>query len=151
MKNWIFIILALSVSYALPASACEYAEPIACKRPSLALHKQSMGELKKRIKTYGSLLQKFSGLKKSDRKRKCSKTLEIENQMAFIEKYAKRNANQFCEEHVKVLVLQSESLIDHSSPEHKRIKNKKAKLQLIDSAMDVSEALVYYQKKHPFF
>lgn len=134
-----------------PAFACQFAEPIACKQPSLQLDKKSMGELKKRIKSYGSLLQQFSGLKKADKKLKCSKTNEIQYQIAFIEKYAKRNNNQFCEEHVKVLVLQSESLIDLSSSEHKRIKNKKAKLQLIDSGMDVSEALVYYQKKHPFF
>ena len=50
------------------AFACQFAEPIACKQPTLQLNKHSMGELRKRVKTYGSLLQQFSGLKKSDKK-----------------------------------------------------------------------------------
>lgn len=149
MKTVVLLIAILSVS--CHSLACEFAEPIACKRPALTLHKPSMVELKKRLKSYGSLLKKFSGIKSSDKKAKCSKFNEIEHQIAFIEKYAKKNNNQFCEEHVKVLVIQSESLIDLSSAEHKKIKNKKDKLQLIDSGMDVSEALVVYQKKHPFF
>ncbi len=132
-------------------SACEFAEPVACKNPSLTLNKQSMGELKKRLKSYGSLLQQLSGLNKNGKKKRCSKSKEIEQQIAFIEKYAKRNRNQFCQEHVKVLVLQSEALIDLSSKEHQPIKSKKDKLRLIDSGMDVSEALVRYQKKHPLF
>lgn len=130
------------------ASACQFAEPIACKKPSLTLDKRSFGELKKRLKSYGSMLEKYSGQKKKVR---CSKANEIDYQIRFIEKYAKKNRNSFCQEHVKVLVIQTESLIDLESADHKKITSKKARLQLIDSAMDVSEALVYYKTKHPLF
>lgn len=143
-----FVVLALSF-FSVSALSCEFAEPIACKRPSLALHKKSFAQLKQRLKSYGTMLEKLSG--KPKRQMRCSKANEIDYQIKFIEKYAKKNNNYHCEEHVKVLVLQSETLIDLASDDHKRIKSKKAKLQLIDSAMDVSEALVYYKNKHPLF
>lgn len=135
------------IVFASVGFACQFAEPIACKNPTLNLHKKSFGQLKQKLKNYGSVLGKFSKSSKS----RCSKANEIEYQIRFIEKYAKNNNNYFCEEHVKVLVLQSESFIDLQSPDHKEIKNKNAKLKLIDSAMDVSEALVYYKNKHPLF
>lgn len=142
-------ILILICTLSVPASACQFAEPIACKSPSLTLHKRSFSELKKRLKNYGSMLERYSGQPKQ--KTRCSKSNEITYQIQFIEKYAQKNKNYFCEEHVKVLVIQSESLIDLANDDHKRIKSKKAKLELIDSAMDVSEALVYYKNKHPLF
>lgn len=144
MRFFLAFVITFSLSYSW---SCEFAEPIACKNPSLNLHKKSFIQLKDKLKNYGDVLVRYSKSNKS----RCSKAKEIEFQIRFIERYAKRNNNRYCEEHVKVLVIQSESLIDLDSPDNKKVKSKQAKLKLIDSAMDVSEALVYYKNKHPLF
>lgn len=142
------LVIAIAITFSISYSwSCQFAEPIACKNPSLNFHKKSFGQLKEKLKSYGDILGKYSKSSKG----RCSKANEIEFQIRFIEKYARKNNNHYCEEHVKVLVIQSESFIDLDSPDHKTIKSKKAKLKLIDSAMDVSEALVYYKNKHPLF
>jgi hypothetical protein len=142
------LLLAIGVIvYSSLSLACQFAEPIACKHPTLNLHKKSFVQLKEKIKNYSATLGKYSKVSRG----RCSKASEIQYQIRFIEKYAEKNNNYFCEEHVKVMILQSESFIDLQSPDHKGIKNENAKLKLIDSGMDVSEALVYYKNKHPLF
>jgi hypothetical protein len=147
-KNIIFILIG-AIIFSNSAYSCEFAEPIRCKQPSLDLDKGTFDLLKKRIKSFGQVWENNAGLKKKSSQFKCSKSKELDYQIKFIERFAKNNRNQYCEEHVKVLVIQAETLIDLSSSENKRVKNKRARLNLIDSAMDVSEALVYYKNKHP--
>lgn len=142
------LLLAIGIIVFAPFGlACQFAEPIACKHPKLTLHKKSFDQLKVKLKSYSDTLGKYSKTSWN----RCSKANEIQYQIRFIEKYAKNNNNYFCGEHVKVMILQSESFIDLQSPDHKGIKSEDAKLKLIDSAMDVSEALVYYKNKHPLF
>ncbi|MCB9073848.1 MAG: hypothetical protein H6623_09515 [Bdellovibrionaceae bacterium] len=149
MRFLLFVFIYFGCGRALYASTCTFIEPIICKNPSLELDKHTFEQLKKRVKNYRTVWEDNSNFKKKSKQFRCSKAKEIDYQLYFIEKFAKKNQNLFCEEHFKILILQTETLIDSQTAENQSIKGKKAKLQLLDSAMDVSEALVNYKRQHP--
>lgn len=65
-----------------------------------------------------------------------------------IQQFAKSNKGYFCSTHLPLLYYSIDQMTSRTSLEVKKIVNEKAKMDLLNQAMNISEALLYFKNKH---
>jgi hypothetical protein len=138
------------------ARACQLAPLNSCKsQEKVKLEKNTFAALEKTVLKYQSLLdrniKKSPKIKSSSKKNGAAGCFDYHFSGFYfkaIREFARKNRGLFCSSHLPLLYSSIHGLIDRKSSETSLVKEEKAKMDLLEQAMNVSEALLYFKNKH---
>jgi hypothetical protein len=151
------VIIILSLFYlGNTAQACQLAPLNSCRaEEKVQLEKTTFTALEKTVLRYQDLLdrnikkpQKVKNSRKANGAAGCFDYHFSGYYFKAIREFAKKNRGLFCSAHLPLLYSSIHGLVDRKSSETALVKNEKAKMDLLEQAMNVSEALLYFKNKH---
>jgi hypothetical protein len=149
---WV-VSLLISSSAASSPPTCQLKPLNSCERQDLVkLEEKTFKDLDRGILRYQDLLDKhLAKLQKGKAPaavNSCFSYHFTNYYLKAIRSFAKGNKGYFCSQHLPLLYSSINSLVDKNSVEGRLIKAEKAKMDLLEQAMNVSEALLYFKNKH---
>lgn len=150
-----FLFLFASASI---AEACKPRPLEACARQSLVnLEKSTFNKLDQRTKAYQKKLDKHLARAIKAAVPWKGKPLKMDscfnNHFAVyyldaMKSFSRSRRGMVCSAHLDTVSSQIMTLIQRTSPEYQMIREERARQDLLNQAMDVSEALLYFKNKH---
>lgn len=144
---------------AVRAEACKPRPLEACARHAMvSLEKKTFNQLDQRTKAYQKKLNKHLARamkiavpwkgQAPPQVSSCFNNHFSDYYLNSVKAFARSHRGMICGAHVEAISNQVMTLIQRTSPEYQMIKEERARQDLLNQAMDVSEALLYFKNKH---